>query len=85
MVGKCCLGKSPCNCLYKFLLKVNSTKDLLVSELTRKKVVIKKKKRDLWGIIKSSFRNKKLSKVAPLSSGRNAFGDEGDQKGDNLF
>lgn len=85
MVGKCCLGRSPCNCLYRFLLRATSAKDKFVLELTRKKVTPKKRKRDLWGIIKSSFRNKKLTKVTPMNNGRNTFGNEGDQKCDVLF
>jgi hypothetical protein len=67
------------------MLRATSAKDKFVLELRTKKVVPKKRKRDLWGIIKASFRNKKLTKVAPMGNGRNTFGNEGDQKCDVLF
>ena len=47
---------------------------------------MRKKKRDLWGIIRTQFRNKKLNKIAPMNKNFNSIGDNGQKEdSDYLF
>ena len=85
MIGRCCFGLSPCNCFYSFLKRIDKTKSLIGSKL-KGKMRMRKKKRDLWGIIRTQFRNKKLNKIAPMNKNFNSIGDNGQKEdSDYLF
>lgn len=86
MIGRCCFGISPCNCLYLFYKQVDKTKGLIGKKL-KSKIRMRKKKRDLWGIIRTQFRSKKLNKIAPENRNFNSVsGGSGEQdNNDYLF